>query len=219
MFLMQLFSNPQFFIYWISIIVFSICVHEFSHALAAYWQGDDTAKVAGFFTINPVVQMGKVSLICLLMFGMCWGACPVNPCRFKHRYSDALVAFAGPFSNFVLSVIFMIIGLYFSKYYSSSFFVKNFLNFCYVGAYSNATLGIFNLLPVPPLDGGKIAEYFFPNLTPLYERMGMYGLFILLMIFSFVPILNDILWGGGKVFMEIITIIYQSVSFFFHSVF
>ena len=103
MFLTYLFNNPQFYIYWIVIIIFSICVHEFSHALVAYWQGDDTAKKQGYFTINPMVQMGKISLLCVLIFGLCWGACPVDPNKMKHKYSDALVSFAGPFSNFVLS--------------------------------------------------------------------------------------------------------------------
>ena len=67
MFYKYIFTDPQYFIYWATIILFSVCFHEFCHAYMAYLQGDDTGKREGFFTINPMIQMGAVSLIMLLL--------------------------------------------------------------------------------------------------------------------------------------------------------
>lgn len=202
MFLLQAFKDPHYFVYCVTTIIISICIHEFSHAAVAFWQGDDTAKKEGFFTINPLIQMNKVSLLCLLFFGMCWGACPVNKNKFKHEYSDALVAFAGPLSNFFLSVIFVFIGVCVSKYNNGSVFMQNLLYFCYIASYTNAVLGVFNLIPIAPLDGSVIAEFLFPKLRIYNKSMGMNGLFLLFALLTFIPQLNNILWGSGNLFIN-----------------
>ena len=92
------------------IVIFSICCHEYAHAQIALWQGDSTAYENGHLTLNPFKQMGVISIITLLIIGISWGAVPVNPNRMKHKYSEALVAFAGPFTNLFLFFIFSIVS-------------------------------------------------------------------------------------------------------------
>ena len=111
MFLRYLLTDSQYFIWWVTISVFSVCLHELFHALAATYEGDDTPKQLGYLTLNPLVHMGQQSLIILLLTGMCWGLCPVNPRKFRHRYGDALVAFAGPFANLLLMILFALSSL------------------------------------------------------------------------------------------------------------
>ena len=218
MFLTYLFNNPQFYVYWIVIIVFSICVHEFSHALVAYWQGDDTAKQQGYFTINPMVQMGKISLLCVLIFGLCWGACPVDPTKMKHKYSDALVSFAGPFSNFVLSAIFTLFALLTYKYYNTSILANNISRFFEIAAYVNATLGVFNLIPLPPLDGSKIMTYIIPKVENFYVKIGGNGFVFLFLALTIFPKLNDILWGSGTFFVKSMAMFYSLIYYLFKGI-
>ena len=101
------------------VVVFSVCLHEYAHARAALWQGDATAAEQGHLTLNPLKQMGPMSLIMLLIIGIAWGAVPVNPGRMRHRYSDALVSFAGPATNLALflvsSLLFAFSALMFAK--------------------------------------------------------------------------------------------------------
>ena len=217
MFISYIFKDFRFFIFWITIVIFSTCIHEFAHAITAYWQGDDTAKLAGRFTLNPMVHMGPVSLCCLLFLGLCWGLCPVNPSKFRHDYSDAVVSFAGPFSNMILAVIFAIIYCYLLKYTDTSVVMNNLIYFCFVGAYSQFVIALFNLIPVPPLDGSKIMEYLVPGVKPVFDVLGVNGLFAVFLILSFVRPLNDMLWGSGIVFIKGVMYIYDSISGLIHS--
>ena len=105
MFITEIFENPIRTICWLAIIIFSVCFHELMHAVTAKWQGDTTAADAGHITLNPLKQMGVFSIIMLLVIGIAWGSVPVNPARMRHKYSDALVSFAGPFANLILCVI------------------------------------------------------------------------------------------------------------------
>ncbi|MCK5845103.1 MAG: site-2 protease family protein, partial [Victivallales bacterium] len=84
------------------IIVFSICCHEYMHARTALWQGDDTAARTGHLTLNPLKQMGLISIFMLFMFGIAFGQVPVNPNKMRKPWGEALVSFAGPFANIAL---------------------------------------------------------------------------------------------------------------------
>ena len=216
MFISYIFTDFRFYIFWITITVFSTCIHEFSHAIVAYWQGDDTAKLAGRFTLNPMVHMGKVSLCCLLFFGLCWGLCPVNPSKFKHDYSDAVVSFAGPLSNIIIALIFAILYCFLVKYTDTSVLMNNLIYFCWIGAYSEFVIALFNLIPVPPLDGSKIFEYLVPQIKPIFFTFGPNGLFALFLILSVFKPLNQMLWGSGVVFVDIIYKIYAYISHLIH---
>ena len=141
------------------VLVFSICCHEYMHARAALWQGDDTAKLLGHLTLNPLKQMGIVSLIMMLMIGLAFGKVPVNRSRLRRPYGEAIVSFAGPFANLVLFFIFSI-GLAVATIYD----VPPAGLICQVGGVLNSVLFMLNMAPVPPLDGYGVLTSFFPEL-------------------------------------------------------
>ena len=87
---------------WVFWVFFSITLHELGHGWAAMRVGDQTPRLTGHMTWNPIVHMGPVSLVLFALLGLCWGAMPVDPSRFRGKHADAKVAFAGPMMNFSL---------------------------------------------------------------------------------------------------------------------
>ena len=186
MFLTTLVTNPVFFFRYIVIIIISITLHELAHGFAAMSQGDDTPERTGHITLNPVVHMGWESLIFLCIAGISWGQMPVNPYKFRHgRLSDIWVSAAGPLSNLALGFIFIALLLIF---YHSALLSQDFL---FLAARVNLTLFLFNMLPIPPLDGFSIFSNIFPELKQLQgSPFGMFGLIIIFLIPGF---------GGGLI--------------------
>ena len=179
LFLFQLFENPVFFLTWVVVIVISICLHELGHGYAAIYEGDDTPVRRGHMTWNPMVHLGPPSIVFLLMTGMAWGAMPVTPSKFRSRFGGAMVAFAGPLTNFAIAVVctFTIDVLLMLFPLESVLPVLNFLGYA---AQINIVLGLFNLIPVPPLDGFVVAKHFFPDLRKVEGTpLGKYAIFIL----------------------------------------
>lgn len=198
MFFEYLFTDFQYFFWWVTIAVFSVCVHELFHALAAYYEGDDTAKQLGYFTLNPMVHMGPQSLIILMLTGMCWGLCPVTPSKFRHKYGDALVSFAGPFANLLLMVLFALLGI--AVIIAGQFHwlpqtpAINLEHFCLMASRANAAFFLLNMLPVPPLDGHSIVANFFPGMREFYVRLGSAG-YMLILLLMWLPIgFNQLFW-------------------------
>jgi Zn-dependent protease len=201
MFLQKLFTDPLVFLWWLLIAVFSVCVHELFHALAAYWQGDTTARDRGYFTLNPLVHMGAPSILILLLTGMCWGSCPVNPSRFRHHYSDALVSFAGPFANLLLMALtaFLAALLFVipPSWLLSPSLAENLGSFLNMASLMNGTLFLLNMIPIPPLDGFGVLAYFVPGTRRAFASVEAYMfpiLFFLLMLG-----LGQFLWSGGSI--------------------
>lgn len=198
MFIENLFTDFQYFFFWVTIVVFSTCLHELFHALAASWQGDDTAKDLGYFTMNPLVHMGLPSLLILFLMGLCWGACPVNPSRFKHRYSDAIVAFAGPFANLLLVFVSLFLlgrveagGLGFLPPHAQ----VNMEKFLHLAALCNAALFILNMIPLPPLDGSTVMARLVPAVRGFYEQIQGGG-FVMLFLLFYLPFgFGSWFWG------------------------
>ena len=186
MFLTTLVTNPVFFLRYIVIIIISITLHELAHGFAAMSQGDDTPERTGHITLNPVVHMGWESLIFLCIAGISWGQMPVNPYKFRNgRISDIWVSAAGPLSNLALGFIFIALLLIF---YHSALLSQDFL---FLAARVNLTLFLFNMLPIPPLDGFSIFSNIFPELKQLQgSPFGMFGLIIIFLIPGF---------GGGLI--------------------
>ena len=146
-------------------IIFLITpLHEFAHAWAAYKMGDDTAKLSGRLTLNPFASMDPMGTIALLVCGFGWGKpVPVNPLRFKkYRKGLALTAAAGPISNLIAAIIGMIGEkfAYAAAYINGS--EKMYYLFIMLNMFTSINIGlaIFNLIPIPPLDGQKILAYF-----------------------------------------------------------
>ncbi|MBE6671592.1 MAG: site-2 protease family protein [Ruminococcaceae bacterium] len=160
----------------IPVVLLALSIHEYAHGYAAYKMGDPTAKYFGRFTLNPVKHLDIIGTICMFLFGFGWAKpVPVNARNFNNpRKGMAITALAGPVSNVLLSFLGLI--LYNTTYlimtqtsiiYNSSEFVLNIftvlLVFFSMFHYLNLSLAIFNLIPLPPLDGSRIAFVLLPD--------------------------------------------------------
>ena len=173
LFILEAFREPKLFLMKTLVVVFSICLHEFCHAWTALKFGDTTAADRGHLTLNPIKQMGPISIIMFLILGFAWGAVPVDPyvLRARNRHAPAIVALAGPAANFGLFLIgFFCFGFLQTRI---SYLIENeavgrtiLELFCILGCY-NAFLCIFNLLPVPGLDGWNALTEYVPRLKRL----------------------------------------------------
>jgi Zn-dependent protease len=186
LFIENLFTQPLYFFRYVAIIVISIVLHELAHGFAAISQGDDTPERAGHITLDPVVHMGIPSLIMLVFIGMSWGQMPVNPNNFRHKWSDTFVSAAGPLSNLAIAFIACVI-IAIAKTYHVSLLSTEFFGMM---AMINVYLFLFNLLPIPPLDGFMVFSEIFPSFKPL--RNSQVGLFILMVLFM-VPVVGTAL--------------------------
>lgn len=155
-------NGPLFLAAWCIWIVSAITLHELAHGWAAIRRGDRTPIDAGHMTFNPVVHMGLTSLIVFALTGIAWGAMPVDPTRMKGRYAEAWVAFAGPLMNFALAAVCIVLagtwnGMYALRWVPvSDEMHRSVLMFFLVGSGLNIALGLFNLIPFLPFDGGRI---------------------------------------------------------------
>ncbi len=169
----------------ILILIVSIVAHEVAHGLAALWQGDRTARDAGRLTLNPIAHVDIVGSILIpvglfllsspFLFG--WAKpVPINPYNFRNvKYGEALVAFAGPLVNIIFVTIFTLL---------IHFVPMNavYMNVCQTAILVNLVLALFNLIPIPPLDGSKILFAFIPQTYYKLRKLLEARNFIFLMI-------------------------------------
>lgn len=149
-------------------LLIAITFHEFAHAFAADKLGDDTPRLQGRLTLNPLAHLDPIGSVMLLFAGFGWGKpVQVNPTRYDRRMSmekaDAIVSLAGPLMNFVLAIIFTIIYcaiLKFVKIESQALVLLLIMVQATISI--NIGLGVFNLIPLPPLDGSKIIKPILP---------------------------------------------------------
>jgi Zn-dependent protease len=179
-----LFENPVLFLIIAMAIIFALAIHEFFHAWMAYYLGDNTAKDQGRLTINPLVHLDLFGTILLFIVGIGWGKpVPFNPYNLRNqKWGPALVALAGPASNFGMAVTFGLI-LRFAEI-PNPYFVF-FLSFF---VWINLILGVFNLMPVPPLDGSHIFFTLFPSLENVKASIQGSFLFLIAIIFFMIYI-------------------------------
>jgi Zn-dependent protease len=180
MFISYLFKQPVFYVTWVVIVMFSICVHECCHAWTASMLGDDTASSRGYMTLNPLRVMGVQSLFFLFLFGFAWGAVPVMPQRLRKAGHYAWVAVAGPLANLSLLLVFAVGFRGMLK-----FDVAPAVLMCLIGMQANAFLLLFNLLPIPILDGWAVYRELFPPLRRISSAKSQQFGFIVLLIILF----------------------------------
>ena len=205
LFILRAFTEPKEFFMITFVVVFSICLHEFFHAWTALQFGDTTAADRGHLTLNPMKQMGPMSIIMFLILGFAWGAVPVNPAvlRARSRHAPALVALAGPVTNFGL----FLIGFFFFGFLQTRIpsLIENetagkavLQLFLLLGVY-NGFLCIFNLLPIPGLDGWNALTEYMPRLKQLKSEFAK-GVTIFL-IFLLLFLADDIFELAARVMM------------------
>ena len=182
-------------------VLLSLSVHELCHGLAAYLMWDKTAKNSGRLSLNPMHHLDPIGAICLFLFGFGWARpVPVNPWNFKHKKGGmVLTALGGPIANFLLAFVaqigvVLLGGMRFASENMAYQVASVGYMICYYLAQVNLGLGLFNLIPIPPLDGSKVLSAVLPQRLYFklmeYERYG----FIVLLILINLPIFNSLLY-------------------------
>ena len=182
--------NIYDFLLFFPIVIISIAIHEFAHCWTTYRLGDDTPRQQGRLTLNPLAHLDLFGTIMIVFaslsgIGFGWGkASPFNPHNFRHPARDRMIsAAAGPLSNLLQMLAWASIGLVLFNVLSPSSTAEFLIRLCLNGVIINASLAIFNLLPVYPLDGHHILGYFVPTLQPVIDNP-MWGLVFLFLVFN-----------------------------------
>ena len=189
-------NNPVALVSWVVVIIGSIVLHELAHGWVATWLGDDTPRVTGHLTLNPLVHIPPMAWLLFVAFGFTWGLMPVDPSRLRGRYASAMVAVAGPLMNLLIAGAAVVgLSLWFGLgqgHWTGSQPIEdplftNMARFLLYGVMLNVILCLFNLLPVPPLDGWRIAADLFPPFRRLFEseRGAQIGLACFILLFFF----------------------------------
>lgn len=166
------------------VILLAIVCHECAHGWVSYKLGDPTAKNAGRLTLNPFKHLDPLGALCMLFFHVGWAnPVPINPWYYKDRKKGIIyVSLAGPIANFIIAFLSLIIrGLLMRFGVNASTFSWVCSQLCYYSAVVNVGLGIFNLVPIPPLDGSKVLGELWNKAENFYWRYQNYWRWILLL--------------------------------------
>jgi Zn-dependent protease len=192
--------DPSTLISYLFLLLTSFPIHEFAHAWTANFFGDDTPRMNGRLTLNPLAHLDPIGSLLLLFAGFGWAKpVPVNPYVLQRRSPAALmwVSLAGPLSNFIMAIIAAIpfrlgiVSIFDAQtaLFSRGHILPTIPQLLWVFIYINLLLMLFNLIPIAPLDGDKIAEYFFPpSWSRVLEVIRPYGPLILLAVVFLGPL-------------------------------
>jgi Zn-dependent protease len=193
-------------------LLLSFPIHEFAHAFTAYRLGDATAKLFGKLTLNPIAHFdqvgGTILVISILLTGFPFGFAqtPVNPRNLRGRHGDAVVAAAGPISNLLVAAAFAIpLRILLADPTLGGGAGDQVATILFFIVQGSLILGLFNLIPIPPLDGGAILFSFLPPRTAWQLRpfLARYGFFLIILLI--IPI------GGGSLLGRVIGPIVEAV--------
>lgn len=169
-------------------LLFALTIHEFAHALAAYLCGDDTARRNGRLTLDPLAHLDPIGTICLLFPGSVFGwakPVPVNPAYFRHpRRDDILVSIAGVAANLATAIVAAIaLRLAVHPGVAPGGLERTVLRMLFLLCVMSIGLMLFNLIPVPPLDGSHVLRNLLPyEAARAYDRLAPFAPFLLLML-------------------------------------
>lgn len=196
----------------LSVVPALICItlHELAHGYVAYRLGDDTAKRAGRLTLNPLRHIDIMGLLMMIVFKFGWAKpVPVNMWKFKNpKKGMAITAAAGPIANLLIALVFLFLyGFLFALLHRPGRSLNWLLEMLYITAYLSIALAIFNIIPIPPLDGSKvlfscISDRSYTKLM-YYERYGMIILLVLVLLLSRTslgPLSRAAYWVMDKLF-------------------
>ena len=190
----QRFQNPSnllSLVVTLPAVIIAMTFHEYAHAFAADRLGDDTPKAQGRLTLNPLKHIEPVGFFLLLFAGFGWGRpVQINPVKFNKNITmskgEAIVSFAGPFINIILAIISAVIFGLFLKFNIFTNIKLQYAEIIYTFIvqliYINLGLGVFNLIPLPPLDGSKILRHFLPYNAKLWFDKNQYIFYIAFII-------------------------------------
>ncbi len=194
----------------VPIALLSLSVHEAAHGWVSYKLGDPTPRAEGRITLNPMAHLDLMGTILMILTGFGWAKpVSVNPRYYKNvKTGMALTALAGPLSNFLLAFVSVFLSCVLSLIFARTGInagVAEFINgFLWQLAVTNLSFMVFNLIPIPPLDGFKVAGIFLPNRIYYnvlrYERYSM----ILIMVLSLTGALGSVITNGVALFLRMI---------------
>ena len=181
------------YLYVIPAALIAIVLHELGHGLVSYMLGDPTPKNEGRLTLNPLKHLDPIGTLCLILCHCGWAKpVSVDPTYYKKpKLGMTLVGLAGPMMNFlvaILSFVFIGILMYIRIYVVDNTFIYILYNFFSYLSIINIGLGVFNLIPIPPLDGSKVIGVILPNKAYEeymgYQKYGMYFMIFLMILLS-----------------------------------
>lgn len=203
-------ENLTDYIYIVVAALFAIILHEIAHGLVSTWLGDPTPKRQGRLSLNPLKHLDPIGTLCLIFFHVGW-AKPVviNPDYYKNKKRGmALVALAGPLMNFLLAIFSIIIMAIFVKVNAYSNVLIIIYNFLLYFSVINLGLGLFNLIPIPPLDGSRILGAFLKDDTyEQYMKYERYGFIIIAILLA----LSSLRGNGTSFISELVDIIFNFI--------
>ena len=206
-----------------AIVLFTVIpVHEFAHGYVAYKLGDDTARLQGRLTLNPFAHLDPVGTVALLLVGFGWAKpVPVNPNRFKNRRSGmAISALAGPVANVILALLVMIlykllIGFGFFYKMPNLGMAQNLIYIFSNIIWVSLCLAVFNLLPIPPLDGYKIFGSILPEKYYFFIMNYEQYIFIVLLLLLTTGVLAYPITWGADLLLWVIDFITKPLNWLF----
>lgn len=187
----------------LGVILVSMILHELAHGVVAYWLGDDTAKQEGRLTLNPLKHLDPVLSFVMPMLLLAMGMpifggakpVPINTRNLKHGvWGMALVGLAGPLTNILLALVAFVIG-----YFTGGLVDMGLGGYiCWEFIMVNLGFGVFNLLPIPPLDGSRVLYALAPDgVRRVMERMERWGIWIVMMLVVLAPSVVSTLMSGA----------------------
>jgi len=194
-------KSPLMFAIVAAVLILSLTLHELAHAVVAEWVGDDTARNLGRITLNPLKHLDPMGALLLLFIGFGWAKpVPINPAKFRNQRSGLFfVSIAGVVVNFLIAILALIALAYLGLQMDASGHLaikansvaNNLINSEYGSeiltglfmiAQINIILAVFNLIPVPPLDGSKVVLSIFPSLNSVFRQIQRYGFLIIIVL-------------------------------------